>query len=404
MRKTFCIIPFLSALLLASCGGKDDPVTPADVPVTGITLSAESLALETGRQATLTAKVSPSDATDPSVAWSSSAEGVATVKDGLVTAVSAGEATITATAGERSATCRVTVTDPVPPYIEVTSVALDRKSRLLPLGGSFSLTATVLPSDATEPAVTWSSSDEAVATVSEGVVTAVSEGTASIVATASGRKAACLVSVVPEGPSGREIWYVSWTSAALKFGDDTGTGANIVSNTYENGKGVIVFDGDVTAIPSSLFQGSSGLRNIWLPGTVKEIAYQAFSGCSTLLNIYLQEGLKVIGSDAFRNCSSLRKLALPSTLETLGQSVIRGDNMLPQLVIPESIVSLGDYALYGSTGLTSISFLADTPPTLGFRALDETNDCPVYIPSSSMDKYKTAPRWKDYAARLKQEE
>lgn len=391
-----------SVLLFSTCGGQKDEPVDAGIPVASVALSPTSLDLETGKQATVKATVSPRNATDPSITWTSSAEAVASVKDGVVTAVSAGEATITALAGECSATCHVKVTNPVPPYIEVKSVTLDRKSRLLSLGSSFSLTATVLPADATEPAIAWSSSDEAIATVSDGMVTAVSEGTVSIVATASGRRAACLVTVVPEGPSGMEIWYVSWTEAVLKFDNVAGTGANIVSNTYGNGKGVLVFDGDVTAIPSDLFQGRSGLRNIWLPGTVKEIANQAFSGCSTLLNIYLQEGLRAVGSDAFRDCSSLRKLALPSTLETVGQSAMRNDSMLSQLVIPENVVSLGDYALYGNTGLASITFLSDTPPTLGFRALDETNDCPVYVPSPSLDTYKAARRWKDYAARLKQ--
>ncbi len=367
----------------------------------GIVLSAEALTLEKGQQTKLTAKVSPSNATDPSVTWRSLAEGVASVKDGLVTAISAGEAIITASAGEITATCRVTVTEAVPSYIEVAGVTLDHTSRLLPLGESFSLVATVLPDDASDPTVTWSSSDEAVATVSEGVVTAVSEGIVSIVATASDCKATCMVTVLPAGPTGREIWYISWTEAVLKFGDASGAGANIVSNTYADGMGIIVFDGDITTIPSALFKGSSGIRNIWIPGTVTEIAYQAFDGCSTLLNVYLQEGIKNIGSYAFRSCSSLRKLALPNTLETLGQSVIRDDNLLPQLIIPGNVVSMEDYALYGSTSLASITFLADTPPTLGFRALDETNNCPLYVPSASIDNYKTAPRWKNYAARLK---
>ena len=213
MKNRYLIMA--SILLLSSCGGQKDEPVDTDIPVASVALSPASLDLETGKQATVKATVTPKNATEPSIKWMSSAEGVASVKDGIVTAVSAGEATITALAGECSATCRVKVTDPIPPYVEVTSVALDRKSRLLPVGSSFSLTATVLPFDATDPSVVWSSSDDGVATVSEGTVTAVSEGTVRIMANASGSQAACLVTVVPEGPSGQEIWYVSWTGAAL---------------------------------------------------------------------------------------------------------------------------------------------------------------------------------------------
>ena len=398
MKNRYLIIAII--LLFSSCGGQKDEPVDAVIPVASVALSPASLDLETGKQATIKATVSPKNATDPSITWMSSAEGVASVKDGVVTAVSAGEATITALAGECSATCHVKVTDPVPPYVDVTSVALDRKSRLLPMRSSFSLTATVLPFDATDPSVVWSSSDEGVATVSEGTVTAVSEGTVRILARASSFQASCLVTVVPEGPAGREIWYVSWTGAALIFDDAPDMGVSIVSNTYADGKGVIVFDGDVTVIPSTLFQGRSGLRNVWLPAMVTEIGYDAFKGCSTLLNVYLQEGIRQIGSSAFRDCQSLRKLTFPSTLETLGQNVIRNDGMLSELIIPENVVSLGDYSLYGSASLASITFLADAPPELGFRALDETNECPVYVPSASVDAYKAADRWKGYAARI----
>ncbi len=403
MKNLASLLTSLFVVLLASCGGgKDEPVdpVPSEVEVTGITLAPASLSLETGGHGSIKATVSPANVTDPSVTWTSSAPEVASVADGVVSALSAGDAVITASAGAFSASCSVHVTAPIPPYVAVTSVSLDRKSRLLPLGGSFSLGVTVLPSDATDPAVSWSSSDEAVATVSEGVVTAVSEGRVRIVAEASGFQASCLVTVVPEGPSGKEIWYESWTGAVLKFDDAPDMGVSIVSSTYADGKGIIVFNGEVTVIPSGLFEGRSGLRNIWLPATVTEIAYKAFKGCSTMLVVHLQEGVRSIGDEAFKDCNSLRRLYFPSTLESIGSFAVQGDGMLPDLVIPENVVSLGDYSLYGSTSPASITFLSDAPPALGYRALDETNECPVYVPSASVDVYKSADRWKGYAARI----
>ena len=151
------------------------------VSVTGVTLDRTSVTLDKGDTTTLVARVSPSDATDPSVNWSSDDGAVATVDaNGLVTAVSAGTATITVTTTEGDFTASSTVTVNVP----VTGVALDRTSVSLTEGDTTTLVATVSPSDATDASVGWSSDDVAVATVdANGLVTAVSAGTATITVT-----------------------------------------------------------------------------------------------------------------------------------------------------------------------------------------------------------------------------
>ena len=170
-------------------------VAPAVVPVESISLEPTELNLYVGDHATLTATVEPSDATDKAVTWESGNATVATVNEnGVVTAQSEGTATITAKAGDKMAVCEVTVI-----YSDVTSVTLNESSLSLAEGGSATLTATVLPASA-DQTVTWSSSNEAVASVDEnGVVTAVSEGTATITATAGGKTATCTVTVTNEG-------------------------------------------------------------------------------------------------------------------------------------------------------------------------------------------------------------
>ena len=151
--------------------------------VTGVSLDRKSLELRKGETFRLTASVTPKDATNKAVEWKSSAASVASVsKEGLVTAVSKGKATITVTTKEGgfSATCAVTVTQETPPE----SVSLDRAEALLKVGETLTLTATVLPRDADDKSVTWSTSDEKVATVdAEGIVTAKSTGTAVITVT-----------------------------------------------------------------------------------------------------------------------------------------------------------------------------------------------------------------------------
>jgi len=170
------------------------------VLVSSINLSSSSLTLEVGGTSTLSATVLPSNATNKNVTWSSSNTAVATVNaSGLVTAVSAGTATITATANDGSgkvAICSVIVNVPI---VLVSSINLSSSSLTLEVGGTSTLSATVLPENATDKTYTWSSSNTAVATVNaSGLVTAVGAGTATITATAndgSGKVATCSVTV-----------------------------------------------------------------------------------------------------------------------------------------------------------------------------------------------------------------
>lgn len=172
--------------------GKDGyPVFP--VAATNIVLNKTALAMKIGGEEVLTATLSPDNATDD-VTWHSDAPDICEVSaDGRVTAKAAGHATITATAGGVSTSCNVTVAVPV------TSLSLDKDTLRLAVGASDTLTASVLPEDATDKAIIWTSSDPAVATVDEnGVVKAIAKGTATITATAADDRdveAACTVTV-----------------------------------------------------------------------------------------------------------------------------------------------------------------------------------------------------------------
>jgi|GEM_PF-131186 Bacterial surface proteins containing Ig-like domains len=162
-------------------------------PVTGVTLDKSEAALTKGQTLTLVATVAPAEADNKTIIWSSSNEAAATVTNGVVKAVASGKATITAKTedGEFTATCAVTVTTPV------TGVELDKTELTLTEGDTETLTATVVPADADNMNVTWSSSNEAIAKVANGVVTAVAEGNATItVTTAEGNfTATCAVTV-----------------------------------------------------------------------------------------------------------------------------------------------------------------------------------------------------------------
>ena len=174
--------------VLFSCTPKESQT----IPVTSISVNPTSLTLEEGETANISATVSPSNATDKTVAWSSSSTAVATVKEGVVTAVKEGSATITAKAGGKTATCAVKVQAK---FVAVTSVSLDKTSLEMTEGEEITLAATVKPANATEKAVTWTSDKTDVATVKDGKVSAVKEGTATITAKAGDQTATCKVTV-----------------------------------------------------------------------------------------------------------------------------------------------------------------------------------------------------------------
>ncbi|OMD26350.1 hypothetical protein BJP48_23310 [Paenibacillus odorifer] len=158
-----------------------------DVIVTGVSLDKPSLSLTQGEAGdTLSVVITPADATNKTVNWSSSDETVATVVNGVVTPVGVGTAiiTVTTTDGSFTASSVVNVSAPIPPVVDVTGVKLDQETLNLTTGEADGLLkATIEPANATDKDVIWSSSDETVATVVNGVVTPVGEGTAVITVT-----------------------------------------------------------------------------------------------------------------------------------------------------------------------------------------------------------------------------
>ena len=169
------------------------------VKVTSITISGNK-ALKVGETSQLSATVSPTDADETGVTWTSSDTTIATVSDtGLVSAVKEGTATITATAKDGSkvtGTYELTVN---PNVIDVTSVTLSKTSLEMKVGGSAeTLTATVAPENANSKDVTWTSDNTSVATVENGTVKAIGVGTATIRASAGGKSATCTVKVTKD--------------------------------------------------------------------------------------------------------------------------------------------------------------------------------------------------------------
>ena len=195
-----------------------------------------------------------------------------------------------------------------------------------------------------------------------------------------------------------EIWYTTTDNQPLtpnKTGVDI-FGANIVSNTYENGKGVIKFDGPVTLIGEKAFgtsaEGSaSTLQEIVIPNSVTSIGVHAFSYCcdelisivipdnvtsigrtalaclDKLESVTLGKNVETLGSYAFSKCSSLKNINLPESLTAIPDYCFRYCSSLASITIPDSVTSIGEYAFYDCTSLTSVT-IPDSVTSIGERA------------------------------------
>lgn len=192
----------------ATCSVTVKAKTVPTVPVTGVTLSATSATLDIGKTLNLTATVTPANATNKNVSWSSSNTAVATVSGGVVTAKAAGTATITVTTadGNKKATCAVTVkaAAQTPEEIAITGVSLDQEKMTVYANGIGKLTATVEPANTTmDQTVTFTSNNDKVTVAADGTITPkVTDSdedtvTAAITATTTnGKTATCEVTVI----------------------------------------------------------------------------------------------------------------------------------------------------------------------------------------------------------------
>ena len=119
-----------------------------------------------------------------------------------------------------------------------------------------------------------------------------------------------------DGPDKNQIWYTSSDGNVVRPKPKAFT-QKVLSNVYKNGKGVITFDGELTKIGPSAFNGSTNLRSIQVPEGIRSIEVYAFFECEELVNVVLPEGVVTIAQKAFSGCGKLSGINFPESLSEI---------------------------------------------------------------------------------------
>ena len=172
--------------------------------------------------------------------------------------------------------------------------------------------------------------------------------------------------------------YLTYTSTNKVTPNCAGAKVSVLSNTWENGEGLIVFDGPLTTISDSMFAECKDLTSVTIPDSVTSIGYAAFAGCSALTSIIIPDSVISIGRSAFvacvslksveigngvtsidewafGNCSSLTSVTIPDSVTSIGYAAFNGCSSLASVTIPDSVTSIDEWAFSKCSRLTSVT-------------------------------------------------
>lgn len=377
-----------------------------------ITLNTSDATLNVSESIKLIATVEPDYSSITDITWESSNPNVATVdNDGTVTAIALGTATITATCGPVSATCKINVVETEP-----TQITLDRTSALLKVNETVQLTATVHPDTAMDKTIIWRTENNNIASVdTNGLVKAIAPGETYITATCGGATDKCRI-VVSETPSEDKI-ELNFTSVELEKSKTLRLIAKIYSeNETTDNKFVwsssnrTVADVDAKGMVAALSLGhatitvtsSNGLSSsceIYVNSDAEDIMWTDTTvGILKYEHIYPEKSVRVVGAtddnienlvipdyiiykefcykvtvinrNAFKDCTSITgDLKIGNYVKSIEESAFEGcTGLTGNLTIPNSVTGIGAQAFYGCTGFNGSLTIGDAVSVIGEKA------------------------------------
>jgi len=170
--------------------------------------------------------------------------------------------------------------------------------------------------------------------------------------------------------------------------------------------GVVNIPNSVTSIGDYCFTNCTSIQIVNLPNSLTNLGVSTFSGCTSLSSINIPTSVTTIGSGAFYNCTHLTSIDIPNSVTSIGVSAFSNCSSATTLTVGSGVTVIGNYAFKYCSNLTSITIYAATPPSLGYsqvsgtNVFNNTNNCPIYVPSASVDTYKSASGWSTYASRI----
>ena len=248
------------------------------------------------------------------------------------------------------------------------------------------------------------------------------------------------LTITQSAPAGQDdsdpytIYYTTYHLQPVQFNSAADFGANLISNTYTDGVGKMVFDGPVKyldmafsgctsltsiTIPNSVisigmafygctnltsitipdsvivlittFYGCTSLTNITIPNSVTHIFTATFYGCSSLTSITIPDSVTYIDNTAFCGCSSLTNITIPDSVTEIGEYAFSDCSSLTSLTIPGSVTRIGSRVFSNCSKLTKIYCKATTPPefipSLNAPTLGVNYSCTIYVPKASESDY-----------------
>lgn len=161
----------------------------------------------------------------------------------------------------------------------------------------------------------------------------------------------------------------------------------------------------ITSLSKDIFSECGSLTSIDIPSGVTSIGDSAFDYCYSLSNVNIPDSVTSIGSWAFSYCRSLTSIDMPNSVTSIGRGAFQVCSGLTSVTIPNSVTSIGSFAFNGCSGLTSVTCLATTPPALNgssafYYTPIESGTGYIYVPAQSIEAYKSASSWKDFASRI----
>ena len=161
----------------------------------------------------------------------------------------------------------------------------------------------------------------------------------------------------------------------------------------------------VNYLEGETFSDCSNLISVKLPSSLESI--KGFAGCNSLESIEIPNGVKTIGFMAFLDCANLSNIIISNSVTLIDEFAFSYCRSIESIIIPESITILGDRSFNGCDNLKSFTCLASNPPIINNTTIDTKDEKEIifsdgwkgtiYVPANSLNQYKTADVWKQYA-------